>query len=78
MSAPRKPGYYWAKLLDPTYDCEGEDWVSSDWEIVELNDNNGPNGSGEELSVSVFGVRVTQWPKDFEWGPPVSLKGKPS
>jgi hypothetical protein len=78
MTAPRESGYYWAKLLHPSYsDYEDEDWRSVDWEIVQLNANNGEAGSAEEFSVQVFGVPVTQWPHNFEWGPPVSLEGKP-
>ena len=36
-----------------------------------MNDNNDPHGS-EPLSVSVCGVRETQWPDCFFWGDRVS------
>lgn len=75
MSAlPIKPGYYWAKLKTPSDMPVGEDWASRNWEIVEVHDNNGAPGSGEELSVSVFGVPVLQWPLDFFWGPMVDAR----
>lgn len=53
---------------------DGEDWASMNWEIVEVHDNNGEPGSGEEFSVSVFGIPVTQWPLDFFWGPKVDAR----
>lgn len=67
---PTKPGYYWAKLVTPSYGFHTEeDWQSPDWELVQVNDN---NGEGDEaLSVSVFGIPVVQWPRDFLWGPMV-------
>lgn len=63
---PTEPGYYWAKLITPTSMAECEDWVSLTWEIVQVNDNNGDGD--EKFSVQVFGVPVTQWPANFEWG----------
>jgi len=68
LAVKLEPGYYWAKLLTPTNMPEGEDWASFDWEIVQVNDNCGEPGGPEEFSVSVPGIPVTQWPKDFEWG----------
>jgi len=68
------PGYYWAQwriAADGTYGGD-ELTPSMSWEIVQVNDNNGPPGSAEELSVSVPGVRETQWPDCFIWGPRVS------
>jgi len=64
------PGYYWAKwriAADETH--EGDELTPcNEWEIVQVNDNNGEPGSGEELSVAVPGVRETQWPDCFVWG----------
>ena len=61
--------------IEPEADQEtGEQyWVSSDWEIVEVTEND-PSGDpkGEEYySVQVFGIPVTQWVLDFYWGPKV-------
>ena len=71
---PQAPGYYWAKWRIASDDThEGEEITPSDtWEIVQINDNNGEAGSLEELSVSVHGVRETQWRDCFIWGPQVS------
>ena len=67
---PEKPGYYWAKwrfATDETF--EGDDLApSDDWEIVQVNDNGGEPGSGEELSVALAGVREVQWVDQFFWG----------
>ena len=49
---------------------EGDSWQSTDWEIVEVNENGGDDPE-EFLSVQVFGVPITQWPGDFYWGPRV-------
>lgn len=69
MKMPTKPGYYWAKwriATDATH--EGDELTPSDtWEIVQVNDNGGDGL--EELSVSVTGVRETQWRDQFVWGP---------
>lgn len=83
---PTEPGYYWAKLKTPSggtlyhkdapsgglyLNCEEEDWASLDWEIVQVNDN---NGEGEtKFSVDVFGIPVSQWPLDFYWGPKINI-----
>jgi hypothetical protein len=64
---PKFPGYYWAKLIHPTGEPEGEDWRSSNWEVVQVNENYGEGT--EELSVAVPGIGVTQWREDFVWGP---------
>lgn len=71
---PMKPGYYWAKWRIPALGThEGELQTPSDhWEIVQVNANrydweNDPTAD-EALSVSVPGVRETQWPDCFVWG----------
>ena len=83
---PTEPGYYWAKLKTPSggtlynkalpggvyLDCEDEDWSSFDWEIVQVNDNNGEGD--EKFSVDVFGIPISQWPLDFFWGPKIELE----
>ncbi|KEP71748.1 hypothetical protein DL1_00040 [Thioclava dalianensis] len=66
---PNRPGHYWAKLVHPTRMPEGEDWASTDWEVVQVNDNNGEGD--ERLSVSVPGIEPGQWIPDFVWGPEV-------
>lgn len=61
--------------IEPEIEADGDQcWASLDWEIVEVHDNNGEPGSGEEFSVSVFGIPVTQWPLDFYWGPRVDAE----
>ncbi len=55
---------------------EGDALTPSDeWEIVQVDNNNGAPGSGEELSVSVHGVREVQWPDCFVWGERVPDRG---
>jgi hypothetical protein len=67
---PMKTGYYWAQWRIPangTY--EGELMCPmTTWEIVQVNDNNGDPSDDEGLSVSVPGVRETQWRDCFVWG----------
>jgi hypothetical protein len=74
MNMPLKPGYYWAKWVRASEGThEAEDLTPSDqWEIVQVNWNylgweDDPTDE-EALSVSVPGVRETQWRKDFTWG----------
>lgn len=67
---PTSEGFYWAKLIHPSEMPPKEDWASSDWEIVQVWDN---NGEGDEaFGVSVFGVPKTQWIPDFVWGPRIT------
>lgn len=70
---PMKPGYYWAKwriAADDTH--EGDELTPSDeWEIVQVNVNDvwaDSPSEPEALSVSVSGVRETQWRDCFVWG----------
>jgi hypothetical protein len=68
--APTKPGYYWAKWLiaaDGTHEAD-ELTPSDTWEIVQVNENSDDPADAEYLSVSVPGVRETQWPDCFVWG----------
>ena len=66
---PDHEGHFWAKLIRPSRMPVGEDWRSSDWEVVQVYDN---NGEGDEaFGVFVPGVRVVQWIPDFVWGPEV-------
>lgn len=75
--APTEPGYYWAKwriASDGTH--EGDELTPSDeWEIVQVNQNSSDPSDREYLSVSVSGVRETQWPDCFVWGPFVAGLG---
>jgi len=74
MNVPMKPGYYWAKwriAADETH--EGDEQTPSDtWEIVQVNSNSldwaDNPAENEMLSVSVPGVRETQWRDCFVWG----------
>lgn len=67
---PDSEGHYWAKLISPSNMPEGEDWASTDWEVVQVNDNNGEGD--EKWSVAVPGISQSQWLKDFAWGPKIS------
>lgn len=71
---PMKPGYYWAKWRIPADGThEGtEQTPSNTWEIVQVNSNQAEwscdPSEDEALSVSVPGVRETQWRDCFVWG----------
>lgn len=67
---PAAEGYYWAKWRIASDDThEGDELTPSDeWEIVQVNNNGGEYGTLEEFSVSVHGVRETQWRDCFVWG----------
>lgn len=71
---PIKPGYYWAKWRIPADGThEGTEQCPSDtWEIVQVNANSvdweRDPMEDEALSVSVPGVRETQWRDCFVWG----------
>lgn len=79
---PMKPGYYWAKLRVPADGThEAELWGFNDtWEIVQVNDNSADwednPAEPEALSVSVPGIRETQWRDGFVWGPFVASLGR--
>ena len=64
---PTETGHYWAKLVSPTDMPVGEHWNSTNWEVVQVNDNGG-SGSGQ-LTASVPGVEPSQWLENFIWGP---------
>lgn len=73
---PQEPGYYWAKWQIATDDThEGGDLTpAANWEIVQVNANiaswqeETDEENPERLSVSVTGVRETQWRDCFVWG----------
>jgi len=74
MSIPLKPGYYWAQwrlAADGTHEG-GELTPSTTWGIVQVNANHmlweDNPAEDEALSVSVPGVRETQWRDGFVWG----------
>lgn len=79
---PAKPGYYWAKwkiAADGTH--EGDELTpAKTWEIVQVNANvlgwEDDPADDEALSVSVPGVRETQWRDCFVWGPLVAPLAK--
>lgn len=71
---PMKPGYFWAQWRIPAEGThEGVELCPSfKWEIVQVNSNQvdwerNP-AEVEALSVSVCGVRETQWRDCFVWG----------
>lgn len=47
-----------------------EDWVSTDWEIVHVDENYGADD--DEFRVYVPGIQPTQLIDAFIWGPAVS------
>ena len=68
---PTKEGFYWAMLVNPTGFADNEtadDWKSVYFETVEVFDNNGAPGSGEELMVFCLGRDKAQRLDAFEWG----------
>lgn len=84
---PYRPGYYWAKwkiAADGTH--EGDELTPAhDFEIVQVNANvshwadckPGEADYDERFSVSVPGVRETQWLDCFVWGELVAdLRGQ--
>lgn len=66
MPTPTREGFYWAKLLRPVGMPEREDWVSLEWEPVEVFDNNGEGD--DSLRVFVGGIAKSQPLRAFEWG----------
>lgn len=61
-------GHWWAKLKLPDQPSN-EDWASTDWEVVQVFDNNGDDD--EAYMVFVPGVPRPQVLDAFVWGPPV-------
>ena len=53
---------------------EGEEWKSTDWEVVQvdINDYQGKPGDQCYLGVLVPGIGPTQWAEDFIWGPRIA------
>lgn len=82
---PAHPGYYWARWLTPaaaTHEADQVQWPWTTWEVVQVNDNNVDDPADDEfLSVSVPGVRETQWRENFQWGQfvaPIMRDGLPA
>lgn len=77
MQLPNKEGHYWAKWKIPSPGThEGEHLTPSDrWEIVQVWENyvGEPREDVSKFGVSVPGVRETQWPDQFYWGPMVAV-----
>ena len=67
---PDHEGFFWAKLVHPSQMPIKEDWASSDWEVVEVIDNNGEDD--ERFGVLVPGISPMQWLPNFIWGPEVA------
>lgn len=78
---PAHPGYYWALWLRPaegTHEANEVSWPALRWEVVQVNDNNVDDPADDEfLSVSVPGVRETQWRENFKWGAFVAPLAEP-
>lgn len=62
---PRAEGHYWAKLKL----ADNPDDNSTDWEVVQVFDNNGPRD--ERFMASVPGIERGQHLDAFVWGPEV-------
>lgn len=76
---PDHEGWFWAKLVHPREMPEGEDWRSTDWDLVQVVDNNGDGSEDSpEFAVQVGGVSPWQWLEDFVWGPEVPQFRGPS
>lgn len=69
---PTKPGFYWAKLVHPSNELPGEDWASTQWEVVDVFANTLDTSDDDYLRVSVSGVAPSQNLIDFVWGPEVA------
>jgi hypothetical protein len=66
---PTEAGHYWAMLNNPRAMPQGEDWVSSKFEVGQVYDN---NGTGEDQwRVFVPGIEPSQMIDAFTWGPRV-------
>lgn len=70
---PDEPGYYWAKLVTPEREPDEEDWVSSTFEIVCVDENYGEGR--DEFRAYVPGIGVGQSIEAFEWGPFICALG---
>lgn len=62
---PAREGHWWAKLKL----ADNPDDNSSDWEVVQVFDNNGEGD--EKYMASVPGIERGQRLDAFVWGPPV-------
>jgi hypothetical protein len=67
---PDREGFFWAKWIScAPGTADEQDWTpSNSWEVVEVWDNGGEPGSGEEFMVFVGGVQRSQRQSDFLWG----------
>lgn len=64
---PNAEGHYWGKFVHKM--PNGEDWVSVDWEVVQVFDNGGEDC--DMLRVAVPGIEPSQPIDAFTWGPRV-------
>ncbi|GGF73329.1 hypothetical protein SAMN05216376_111163 [Mameliella alba] len=66
---PTEPGFYWAKLVHPREEPESEDWASTNFEVVHVDENYGQDD--DEFRVHVTGIAPSQLIDAFTWGPRV-------
>lgn len=66
---PTEPGYYWGKLVQPRKQPPDEDWVSTYFEVVCVDENYGTDD--DEFRVYVPGIGPGQLVDAFVWGPRV-------
>lgn len=71
LTAPDRPGYYWARLVRPQGTPAGEDWRSVDWEIVHVVVNIFGVDAAHfgRFGVFVPGVGSMQHVQALAWGP---------
>lgn len=70
IKEPDAVGYYWAKLVSPRKEPAGEEWASTSWEIVHVDEN---YGDGDDAwRVYVPGIGPGQLIDAFQWGPRIA------
>ena len=65
MQTPTEPGHYWAIMRKVDREPEGEDWISGNPEVVQVNENYGEDD--EYFMASVPGLEPGQSLNNFEW-----------
>lgn len=64
---PTEPGHYWAVLRTVDNQPEGEDWISGEPEIVQVNENCLDTSSPIHLMAAVPGMTPSQSLNNFQW-----------
>lgn len=66
--APTEPGHYWGKLVSPEHMSSSENWISTDWEVMQVHED---SDFEDGLTVWVPGLDICQPLDAFQWGPRV-------